>query len=171
MGKYTFFIAAGLLVSACATPASDPAVADRSPLEAATSYQSAMTSVASDAGFDETLTRLRAAITSRGLTEFAVIDHAAGAASVDQVLSPATLVIFGSPKAGTPLMQADIRIGLELPLKMLVYQVGERVYVGYRDMSDTAVSFGIAAQTAPLPGVVKTQAAMAAEAAGGATPG
>ena len=71
--------------------------------------------------FDETLTRVQAAIDARGFKTFAVIDHAAGAASIDQPLRPTTLIIFGNPKGGTPLIQAAQTIAIDLPLKMLVY--------------------------------------------------
>ena len=118
----------------------------------------------SDADFETTLARLRSAIDQRGLNTFAVVDHAAGAASVDLEMAPATLVIFGNPRAGTPLMNADIRMGLELPLKMLVYEQNGAVYVTYRDVAETAAGYGIAADTGPLPNVKTALAAIAGEA-------
>jgi len=69
-----------------------------------------------------TLTRLQAAIEKRGAGVFAVIDHAEGAASIDADLRPTTLVIFGNPKLGTPILQANQKAGLDLPLRVLVYQ-------------------------------------------------
>ncbi len=69
-----------------------------------------------------TVRRLRDALKIRGVTLFAEIDHAAGALEVGLELRPTVLVIFGSAKAGTPLMQADQRIGIDLPLKILVWQ-------------------------------------------------
>jgi uncharacterized protein (DUF302 family) len=73
-------------------------------------------------GPKETMDRLEAAVRSKGMTVFARIDHAAGAASVGLVLPPTELLVFGNAKAGTPLMQVNQAIGLDLPLKALVWQ-------------------------------------------------
>ncbi len=70
----------------------------------------------------ETMQRLEAAVKARGMSVFAQIDHAAGAADVGLTLRPTDLLIFGSPKGGTPLMQSVQAIGLDLPLKALVWQ-------------------------------------------------
>jgi uncharacterized protein (DUF302 family) len=70
----------------------------------------------------ETMDRLEAALRASGVTIFARIDHAAGAAEVGETLRPTELLIFGNPKAGTPLMQAGQTIGIDLPLKALVWQ-------------------------------------------------
>jgi uncharacterized protein (DUF302 family) len=72
--------------------------------------------------FDETLTRLRAEIESRGATVFAVIDHSGEAARVGLKMPPTQLLIFGSPKAGTPLMLAAPSLAIDLPLKILVWE-------------------------------------------------
>ncbi|MEO1135668.1 MAG: DUF302 domain-containing protein [Pseudomonadota bacterium] len=74
----------------------------------------------SDVDFATTLAQLQAAIDTRGFKTFAVIDHAAGAASVDMMLRPTTLIIFGNPQGGAPVMAAEQLMGIELPLKMLV---------------------------------------------------
>jgi uncharacterized protein (DUF302 family) len=78
--------------------------------------------LASAFGPKETMDRLEAAIRSKGMTIFARIDHAAGAASVGLVLRPTELLVFGNAKAGTPLMQVNQAIGLDLPLRALVWQ-------------------------------------------------
>lgn len=70
----------------------------------------------------ETLRRLYRALDRRDLTVFAVIDHAAGAAQAELELPPSTVVVFGSPALGTPLMLAEPRMALELPLKAAVYE-------------------------------------------------
>src|ERR1700754_320068 len=70
----------------------------------------------------ETMTRLEAEIRARGMTVFAHVDHAAGAAAVDMTLRPTDLLIFGAAKGGTPLMQQAQTIGIDLPLKALVWQ-------------------------------------------------
>jgi uncharacterized protein (DUF302 family) len=66
--------------------------------------------------------RLVAEIAAKGLTVFARIDHAAGAAQAGMSLRPTELVIFGNAKGGTPLMQREQTIGIDLPLKALVWQ-------------------------------------------------
>lgn len=70
----------------------------------------------------EAADRLAAAIAAAGVQVFARIDHAAGAAGVGLALRPTEVVIFGDPRAGTPLMQQAQEIGLDLPLKVLVWQ-------------------------------------------------
>jgi uncharacterized protein (DUF302 family) len=66
--------------------------------------------------------RLVAAVTARGMTVFARIDHADGAAKVGMTLRPTELLIFGHPKGGTPLMQSRQTAGIDLPLKALAWQ-------------------------------------------------
>jgi uncharacterized protein (DUF302 family) len=78
--------------------------------------------VTSAFGPKDTMDRLEAAVRSKGMTVFARIDHAAGAAAVGLPLRPTELLIFGNAKGGTPLMQAKQTIGLDLPLKALVWQ-------------------------------------------------
>ncbi len=72
----------------------------------------------------ETLDRLSERLTGAGITVFARIDHAAGAAKINDPIRPATVLIFGNPKLGTPLMKAAPEIGVDLPLKALAYQDG-----------------------------------------------
>jgi uncharacterized protein (DUF302 family) len=79
-------------------------------------------SVPSRFGAKETMDRLEAALRANGVSIFARIDHAAGAAAVGENLRPTELLIFGNPKAGTPLMLAQQSIGIDLPLKALVWQ-------------------------------------------------
>lgn len=79
-----------------------------------------------------TLDRLAAIAEKNGLTVFARIDHAAGAAKAGLELRPTQLLIFGNPKAGTPLMQSDQRIALDLPLKVAAWRDAEgNVWLGY----------------------------------------
>jgi uncharacterized protein (DUF302 family) len=70
----------------------------------------------------ETMDRLEAAVKAKGMTVFARVDHAAGAAEVGLPLRPTELLIFGNAKAGTPLMQLDQTVGIDLPLKALVFE-------------------------------------------------
>jgi len=75
--------------------------------------------------FSETLRRLQAAIAKRSIPMLAIIDHAEGAAKAGLSMNPATLLIFGNAKAGTPIMQAAPTAALDLPLKALVWQGAE----------------------------------------------
>jgi uncharacterized protein (DUF302 family) len=70
----------------------------------------------------ETMQRLEAAVKAKGFNVFAHIDHSAQAAQVNLSLQPTDLLIFGNPKGGTPLMRANRTIGIDLPLKALVWQ-------------------------------------------------
>jgi len=71
---------------------------------------------------DETVQRLKDIIHSRGLTLFAMVDHSGEAGKAGMQMPPTKLVIFGSPKAGTPLMLAAPSVAIDLPLKILVWQ-------------------------------------------------
>src|SRR5262244_3551669 len=93
-----------------------------------------LTTIPSSFGAKETMDRLEAEIKTKGMTVFARIDHAAGAAEVGLPLRPTELLIFGNAKAGTPLMQADQAIGIDLPLKALVFEdTAGKVWLSYND--------------------------------------
>jgi len=82
----------------------------------------------------DTMQRLEAVVKAKGMTVFAHIDHAAGAAEVGKALRPTDLLIFGSPKGGTPLMQSAQTIGIDLPLKALVWEDAKgHVWLSYND--------------------------------------
>jgi uncharacterized protein (DUF302 family) len=82
--------------------------------------------------FADTVARLRSALESKGLRIFAVIDHRAAAESVGLAMPPTTVLIYGNPAAGTPLMIAAPDFALELPLRVLIREDGLRkVYVTY----------------------------------------
>ena len=81
-------------------------------------------SVRSSYGPKDTMDRLEAEVKAKGLTVFARIDHAAGAAAVGLSLRPTEVLIFGNAKGGTPLMQSKQTAGIDLPLKALVWQDG-----------------------------------------------
>jgi uncharacterized protein (DUF302 family) len=116
----------------------------------------------------ETMDRLEADLTRLGISVFARIDHAAGAALVEMPLRPTLLLIFGSPKGGTPLMQAVQRVGIDLPLKMLCWQDGTGdVWLAYNDMEWLGNRHQLGAVAAPsidaLARLLATLAATAAE--------
>jgi uncharacterized protein (DUF302 family) len=91
--------------------------------------------VPSSYGPKETMDRLVTEVTAMGLTIFARVDHAAGAAQVGLPLRPTELLIFGNAKAGTPLMQANQEVGIDLPLKMLVWEdAAGKTWLSYNDL-------------------------------------
>ncbi len=98
-------------------------------------------------GAVETGTRLIAAIEARKLTLFARIDHAAGAKKIDKTLRATEVFIFGNPNGGTPLMECAQSMGIELPLKMLVWQAADgSVMLGYNDPAWLAKRHGTACE-------------------------
>ena len=93
----------------------------------------------------ETMSRFEAEVKAKGLTIFARIDHAAGAAAVGLPLRPTELLLFGNAKGGTPLMQAVQTIGIDLPLKVLVWQdASGDTWLSYNDPSWVAKRHGLA---------------------------
>jgi len=95
-----------------------------------------LTTIRSSFGPEETMSRLGAAVRAKGLTVFANVDHAAGAAAVGMPLRPTNLLIFGNARGGTPLMQAEQTIGIDLPLKALVWQDADAAtWLSYNDPS------------------------------------
>src|SRR5215467_6522668 len=85
-------------------------------------------------GPEETMKRFEAEVRAKGMTVFAHIDHAAGATAVGLPLRPTDLLIFGNAKGGTPLMQAVQSIGIDLPLKALVWQdASGATWLSYND--------------------------------------
>jgi uncharacterized protein (DUF302 family) len=98
---------------------------------------------------DATVAKLKAAIAARGLTLFAEIDHDGGAARAGLSMPPARVLIFGNPKAGTPLMVARPLLALDLPLKVLVWAEPEgRVSVSYSSPEFLAGRYSLPAEMA-----------------------
>lgn len=110
-------IAIPLLVAAC------PALAE-------------FVEVPAEGSVPEVTERLVAAAQAAGATIFATVDHAEGAASVGMALEPATLVIFGNPRIGTPIIAADVTAGLMLPLRVLVTERGGGTVLIYEVPAD-----------------------------------
>jgi uncharacterized protein (DUF302 family) len=120
----------------------------------------------SGSDYAETVRSLIEAIERRGLTVLARIDHAAGARKVGLELADEEVVLFGNPRSGTPLMQSDRRIGIELPLRMLVWQEGEVVLLGFRDPRDLSGAYDIAPHESTLEQMAKLLSELATEATG-----
>ena len=116
-----------------------------------------LTTIKSGNGPKETMDRLEAAVKAKGLTIFARIDHAAGAADVGLSLRPTAVLIFGNAKAGTPLMQSNQTTEIDLPLKALIWQDGSgNTWLSYNDPTWLAKRHGLG------PEVEATVSAMAA---------
>ena len=122
----------------------------------------------SPVGPETTMARLVAAVKSRGLTVFARIDHAAGAAEAGMALRPTQLLIFGAPRTGTPLMQAAQTMGIDLPLRVLVWADAEgKTWVSYVDPAALARRHGVGeALRTTVEGMAAGLAAIADEATG-----
>jgi uncharacterized protein (DUF302 family) len=110
-----------------------------------------LTTVESHFGPKETLERFEAEVQAKGLTVFAQIDHAAGATAVGMTLRPTTVVIFGNPRGGTPLMQASQLIGLDLPLRVLVWQdAAGQTRLSYVDPHLLVKRYGLPPEVEPV---------------------
>ncbi len=93
-----------------------------------------LTTIRSRFGPKETMDRLQAEIRAKGMTVFARIDHAAGAAEVGLTLRPTELIIFGNARGGTPLMESVQTVGIDLPLKALVWEdAGGKIWLSYNE--------------------------------------
>lgn len=123
--------------------------------------------VQSAAGFQETLRRLLDAMERRGVDVFAQIDHAANAQAAGLTLRPTTVVVFGAAKAGTPLMAAEQTLGLDLPLRTLVYQdAAGQTWLAYNEPDWIAARQGLAPDAFPsIAAMTNLLAAVIAEAA------
>ena len=121
----------------------------------------------SSEGFAATVERLEQAIADEGLTLLTTIDHAANAENVGLELRPTTVLLFGNPEVGTPLMQAAPTLALDLPQRMLVWEneVGD-VFVTWRDPTVLASEHGLQPDQAPLPNIAALLEALAQTATG-----
>jgi len=113
---------------------------------------------------DETVERLKGALQSKGVTLFAEVDHSGEAEKVGMKMLPAKLLIFGSPRAGTPLMLASPSAAIDLPLKILISEDGSgKVWVSYNSPEYLRQRHGLPAELLPNIAVVETLAAKAAD--------
>jgi uncharacterized protein (DUF302 family) len=92
---------------------------------------------------DETVSRLSAVVTAHGLKIFALIDHSGEAAAVNLSLRDTKVLIFGSPQAGTPVMQAVPLAALDLPLKVLIWADGDQTKLAYTSPQALADRYGL----------------------------
>ncbi len=107
------------------------------------------TELPSPYAFAETVDRLTRRLADAGMTLFASIDHRAGALSVGLEMPPATVIVFGNPRAGTPLMVAAPRLALDLPLRVLVRETADgKVLVAYHPAQALTRAAGLADEAA-----------------------
>lgn len=98
----------------------------------------------------DTMNKLEAAVQAKGMTVFARIDHAAGATAAGLSLRPTEVLIFGNARGGTPLMNSVQTIGLDLPLKALVWQdASGDTWLSYNDPAWLAKRHGVGAEAEP----------------------
>jgi uncharacterized protein (DUF302 family) len=113
---------------------------------------------------DETVEKLESLLQAKGVTLFALVDHSGEAAKAGMKMPPTKLLIFGSPRAGTPLMLASPGIAIDLPLKILVSQDAEgKVWLSWNSPEYLASRHGLPADLEQALAVVATLAAKAAE--------
>ena len=140
----------GLILSGCQSSglynpdtASNDATHEVETIQASLSQVAKTKTLKSKYSFNETVTRLEHAITSKNMTVFSKIDHAAAAQQAGLSMQPATLLVFGNPKAGTPLMKKDPSFALQLPLKVLVTEVDGKVLVMFNTTEALIENSGI----------------------------
>ena len=99
------------------------------------SADSGIVNIASHHSVDQTVTRIEDILRAKGVKLFAVVDHSGEAEKAGMKMLPTKLLIFGSPKAGTPVMVAAPSVALDLPLKILVWEEGSgTVWVSYNSL-------------------------------------
>ena len=115
---------------------------------------------------EETVARLEKVLQDKDMTIFAKVDHAAGAKKVGKSLRPTQLLIFGNPQGGTPFMECDQTVGIDLPLKALIWEDAEgQVWLGYNDPAYIAARHGVS--DCPVAGKIKGALENFAKAAAG----
>lgn len=147
MNQLLRFVVVLLLSASSAAFGADGLIAIKSPFSAA-----------------ETMNRFDENAKQRGLNIFARIDHAAGAAKVGKTLRPTEVLIFGNPQGGTPFMECAQSVGIDLPLKVLVWEDAQgQVWLGYNDPAYIAQRHGVS--QCPAVGVLSKALSSLAEAA------
>lgn len=119
---------------------------------------------ASNHSVEQTVEKLKSILQSKGVTLFALVDHSGEAEKVGMKMRPTKLLIFGSPKAGTPLMLAAPSVAIDLPLKILVWEDNQsKVWVSYNSPNYLRERHGLPPELQQNIAVVETLACKAAE--------
>ena len=130
----------------------------------ATTTDNGILSIPSNHSVDQTVEKLKGILQSKGVMLFALVDHSGEAGKVGMQMPPTKLLIFGSPKAGTPLMLAAPSIAIDLPLKILVREDTERnVWISYNSPAFLQERHGLPRELLQNITVVETLAANAGE--------
>ena len=126
--------------------------------------ESGILTVPSRHSVDETITVLTVLLKSRGVTLFALVDHSGEAEAAGLRMRPTKLLIFGNPKAGTPLMLAAPTIAIDLPLKLLVWEDAQgKVSISYNSPEYLRARHGLPSELAAPLAAVEGLAAKAGE--------
>ena len=113
---------------------------------------------------DETVEKLKGILQSKGVTLFATVDHSGEAAKVEMQMPPTKLLIFGSPKAGTPLMLASPSVAIDLPLKILIWEDAQgKAWLSYNSPAYLQERHSIPAELMQNIAVIEALASKAAE--------
>jgi uncharacterized protein (DUF302 family) len=113
---------------------------------------------------EQTVEKLKSILQTKGITLFSTVDHSGEAEKVGLKMPPTKLLIFGTPKSGTPLMLAAPSIAIDLPLKILVWEDGQgKVWVSYNSPAYLMERHGVPRELQQNISAVETLAAKAAE--------
>jgi uncharacterized protein (DUF302 family) len=120
--------------------------------------------IVSNHSVDEVVEKLKGILSAKGVTLFALVDHSGEAAKAGMTMPPTKLLIFGSPKAGTPLMLASPSIAIDLPLKILVWEDSDgKTWVSYNAPDYLRERHGVPQELMQNIAVIEVLAAKAAE--------
>lgn len=130
----------------------------------ASTVDNGIVSAPSSHSVDQTVEKLKAMLRAKGVALFALVDHSGEAAKVGMTMPPTKLLVFGNPKAGTPLMLAAPSSAIDLPLKILVWEDGQgKVWISFNSPQYLQKRHGLPQELMPNIAVVETLAAKAAE--------
>ena len=118
----------------------------------------------SEHGFADTVSRLKQALAARKLNVFTEVDHAKGAKAADLDLNSSHLILFGNPKVGTLMMKKNIEMGIDLPMKALIFEQDNQVKVIMTDIKAVAETHGLDSSVPPVSKVADVLNAIALEA-------
>ena len=135
-----------------------------SPTSMAVSAGNGIISQPSNHRVEETVEKLKAMLEAKGVKIFAIVDHSGEAEAVGMKMRPTKLVIFGNPKAGTPLMLAAPSVAIDLPLKVLVTEdENGKVWISYNSAEHLKQRHNLPAELLPNIAVMEALAAKAGE--------